>query len=266
MLRIAVYGKGGIGKSTTVSNIAATLALRGLTVMQIGCDPKADSTYLLMHGMRIPTVLDLMRHGDELNLKDMVFEGFAGVACVEAGGPMPGSGCAGRGIISAFEKLDDLAAYKIYQPDVVLYDVLGDVVCGGFSMPLRGEYSDIVYVVTSGEMMSMYAASNIASAIERFKTRGYARLGGLILNRRAVPDEETLVRNLAYELHTSLVADIPRSPDIQACEQRKCTVIEGAPHSAAATAYKTFANVIAQEMKVTTDTLKEQVPNDDYPL
>ena len=200
-MKVAVYGKGGIGKSTTVSNVAAALALRGLKVVQIGCDPKADSTYLLMAGRRIPTVLDLMRTGRPLSLRDVVHEGFAGVQCVEAGGPLPGTGCAGRGIITAFEQLDELHAYEAFEPDVVLYDVLGDVVCGGFSLPLRGEHSDVVYVVTSGEMMAMYAASNIAQAVERFKAREAVsqaerflfaahEVGGLKVLTATVPDAD----------------------------------------------------------------------------
>lgn len=247
MLRIAVYGKGGIGKSTTVSNLAAVLAGRGFTVMQIGCDPKADSTYVLMHGERIPSVLDLMRENAQPTLADAVHRGYAGVLCVEAGGPMPGTGCAGRGIITAFEQLAALHAYEEFSPDVVLYDVLGDVVCGGFSLPLRGEHSDVVYVVTSGEMMSMYAASNIASALDRFKARGYARFGGLVLNRRNVADERELVEKLAGELGTRIVADIPRSDDVHACEQRMCTVVEGAPQSAATHAYEELANAVLDE-------------------
>ena len=143
MIKIAVYGKGGIGKSTTVSNVAAALAEKGLTVMQIGCDPKADSTIQLRHGKEMRTVLDLYNEKKQnLKLKDMTMVGYQGVICVEAGGPTPGLGCAGRGIITALEKLKETGAYETYKPDIVLYDVLGDVVCGGFSMPMRKGYAD----------------------------------------------------------------------------------------------------------------------------
>ena len=166
MIKIAIYGKGGIGKSTTTANLSASFARLGLKVMQIGCDPKSDSTSLLMHGQQYPTVLDTIRNGDEnIALDDLVHEGYGGVLCVEAGGPTPGIGCAGRGIITAFEKLEELDAYERCRPDVVLYDVLGDVVCGGFAMPMHRQYADCVYIVTSGEKMSLFAARNIASAI-----------------------------------------------------------------------------------------------------
>ena len=188
--KIAVYGKGGIGKSTTTSNLSAALACKGYKVMQIGCDPKADSTKNLMGGKRIPTVLEKIKEkGEEITLEDIVYEGFGGVLCVESGGPTPGVGCAGRGIITAFEKLEALNAFEVYQPDFVIYDVLGDVVCGGFAMPIRGGYAREVYIVSSGEMMSLYAANNIASAVRGFGKRGYAKFNGLILNSRNIENE-----------------------------------------------------------------------------
>lgn len=203
MRKIAIYGKGGIGKSTTTSNLSAALAGKGYHVMQIGCDPKADSTKGLMGGKRIPTVLEQLRaRGDELNLGDIVFEGYGGVLCVESGGPTPGVGFAGRGIISAFEKLAELRAFETYQPDIVIYDVLGDVVCGGFAMPIREGYANEVFIVSSGEMMALYAASNIAQAIRNFGRRGYARLCGIILNARNIADEQAIVRKAADEIGT----------------------------------------------------------------
>ena len=194
MRKIAIYGKGGIGKSTTTSNLSAALSAMGYKVMQVGCDPKADSTKGLMKGRRIPTVLNQLREkGDELKLKDIVFEGYNGVLCVESGGPTPGIGCAGRGIISAFEKLAELEAFETYQPDIVIYDVLGDVVCGGFAMPIREDYAREVFIVSSGEMMALYAADNIAHAVRNFASRGYARLGGLIQNSRNIENEDAIV-------------------------------------------------------------------------
>lgn len=242
MIKIAVYGKGGIGKSTTVSNVSAALSEMGYKVMQIGCDPKADST-LNLHGKeKVETVLDLVRtRKNDFTLEDMVVEGFGGVICVEAGGPTPGLGCAGRGIIAALEKLEEKGAYEVYQPDVVFYDVLGDVVCGGFSMPMRGGYADKVFVITSGENMAIYAAANIAMAIDGFKGRGYADLGGLILNRRNVKREEEKVEELARDIHSEVVAAIDRSAIVQEAEELKKTVIEAFPESDIAEEYRVLA-------------------------
>ena len=227
MKKIAIYGKGGIGKSTTTSNLSAALSHLGYKVMQIGCDPKADSTKNLMKGKFIDTVLDVMNEkGDDLELSDIVFKGYNGVLCVEAGGPTPGIGCAGRGIIAAFEKLEELNAFEVYKPDIVIYDVLGDVVCGGFSMPIRNGYAKEVYIVTSGEMMSMYAASNISTAVNQFKNRGYASLKGLILNAKNVEDEKTLVSNLADEINSEVFHYIPRDRIVQLSENDGKTVIE----------------------------------------
>ena len=227
MRKLAIYGKGGIGKSTTTSNLSAALSMLGLKVMQIGCDPKADSTKNLMGGNFIPTVLEVMNEkGNNITLEDIVFEGFNGVLCVEAGGPTPGVGCAGRGIIAAFEKLAELNAFEVYQPDIVIYDVLGDVVCGGFSMPIRNGYADEVYIVTSGEMMSMYAASNISTAVNQFKNRGYASLKGLILNAKNVENEYELVQKLATEINSSIYHYIPRDKVVQLSENDGKTVIE----------------------------------------
>lgn len=227
MRKIAIYGKGGIGKSTTTSNLSAALSMLGFKVMQIGCDPKADSTKNLMGGRFIPTVLQVMNQkGNDLTLQDIVFEGYNGVLCVEAGGPTPGVGCAGRGIIAAFEKLEELKAFEFYEPDIIIYDVLGDVVCGGFSMPIRNGYADEVYIVTSGEMMSMYAASNISTAVNQFKNRGYASLKGLILNAKNVEGELDLVEKLATEINTNIFHHIPRHPLVQQSENEGKTVIE----------------------------------------
>lgn len=245
MIKIAIYGKGGIGKSTTVSNLAVAMVKKGLRVMQIGCDPKADSTSLLNGGRRIKTVLELIREkGDALELEDMVTVSDEGVFCVEAGGPVPGLGCAGRGIIAALEKLEKKGAYEKYKPDVVLYDVLGDVVCGGFSMPMHRGYAQKVFIVTSGEKMSCYAAGNIAMAIENFKGRGYAQLGGFILNRRNVENELENVQSLAKDFGTVIVGELERSGLVQECDRLGTTVMNKYPESNMARQYEKLADEI----------------------
>ena len=252
MRKIAIYGKGGIGKSTTTSNLSAALAEKGYRVMQVGCDPKADSTKGLMGGRRIPTVLEQLRqNGDELRLEDIVFEGYGGVLCVESGGPTPGVGCAGRGIISAFEKLAELRAFEVYRPDVVIYDVLGDVVCGGFAMPIREGYAREVFIVSSGEMMALYAASNIAQAIRGFGKRGYARLCGIILNARDVPREAEKVEELACDLNTTIVGRLPRSAEVQEADALGLTVLEHAPSSGMADRYRELARHLVEACAAT---------------
>ncbi len=245
MIKIAVYGKGGIGKSTIVSNLSAALAQQGMKVMQIGCDPKADSTIALRHGRQLPTVLQTVRDKkDNFALDEIVCTGYAGVVCVEAGGPIPGLGCAGRGIMTALEKLEQKGAYEIYQPDIIFYDVLGDVVCGGFSMPMRKGYAKQVFIVTSGENMSIYAAANIASAIENFKGRGYAGLGGIILNHRNVKDEWEKVRELCGDFHTDLAGELSWSETVQEAEHLHQTVIEAYPDSSMAAEYRALAQEV----------------------
>ena len=252
MIKIAIYGKGGIGKSTTTSNLSAALSNMGYKVMQIGCDPKSDSTKNLMGGKKIPTVLDQIREKgtDQIELEDIVFRGYNDVLCVEAGGPTPGIGCAGRGIITAFEKLEELGAYDIYEPDIVLYDVLGDVVCGGFAMPIRGGYADYVFIVTSGEMMAMFAATNIAHAIQNFGKRGYAKLAGFIQNSRNVENEDELVQKAAEENETKVVKIVPRDGAVQIAENDGKTVIEALPDCEMANEYKDLAARALEVMNV----------------
>ena len=243
MIKIAVYGKGGIGKSTTISNLSVALANKGLKVMQIGCDPKADSTTNLHDGTEINTVLDLVRERkDDFKLDEMVVEGYKGILCVEAGGPTPGMGCAGRGIIAALEKLEQKGAYETYKPDVVFYDVLGDVVCGGFSMPMRAGYADKIFIITSGEYMAIHAAVNIATAIDNFKDRGYASLGGVILNKRNVKNEEEKVNEFIENIDSKLVGTLDRDEIVVVAEEDKKTVLEAFPESLMAKEYEVLAD------------------------
>ena len=257
MIKVAVYGKGGIGKSTTVSNVAAALAEKGMKVMQIGCDPKADSTILLRHGKKVPTVLELYNEKrQELKLTDMVQIGYGGVVCVEAGGPAPGLGCAGRGIITALEKLKENGAYETYKPDIVFYDVLGDVVCGGFAAPIREGYAEKVLIVTSGEKMALYAANNINNAVKNFEDRSYAKVYGIVLNHRNVEKETEKVAEFADLVGLPIVGKIPRSDEITRCEDKGMTVIEGEPDSPAAQAFLKLAKELLENAQ---DTAEEEV-------
>ena len=231
MLKVAIYGKGGIGKSTITSNLAAAFAVQGRRVIQIGCDPKADSTMNLLGGELLQPVMDYLREHDDdpASFEEISREGFGGVLCIETGGPTPGLGCAGRGIIATFNLLEDLRLFERWQPDVVLYDVLGDVVCGGFAAPIREGYAEKVLIVTSGEKMALYAANNINTAVANFEDRGYARVAGVVLNHRNVPDEMAKVAEFAQTHGLPVVAEVPRSDDINRFEDAGMTVIEGDP-------------------------------------
>ena len=231
MLKIAIYGKGGIGKSTITSNLSAAFAFLGKKVIQIGCDPKADSTFNLLGGKPVEPVMNYMRENDAdpESIEEISRVGFGDVLCIETGGPTPGLGCAGRGIIATFNLLEELGLFEKYDPDVVLYDVLGDVVCGGFAAPIREGYAEKVLIVTSGEKMALYAANNIHTAVKNFEDRGYAHVRGIILNHRNVPDEQGKVENFAKESGLPIVGDIPRNDDITKFEEMGKTVIEGDP-------------------------------------
>lgn len=249
MIKIAVYGKGGIGKSTVTSNLSAALASLGKRVIQIGCDPKADSTANLLSGAPVTPVMNYMREFDEepTSLAQITKEGFGGVLCIETGGPTPGLGCAGRGIITTFSLLEELELFKTFKPDAVLYDVLGDVVCGGFAAPIREGYAEKVLIVTSGEKMALYAANNINSAVNNFQDRSYAKVRGIVMNRRAVEGEEEKVRAFAEKAGLPIVADIPRTNDIIHYEDMGKTVIEGDPTLEVSKRFLDLARLLIEE-------------------
>jgi nitrogenase iron protein NifH len=251
MRQIAIYGKGGIGKSTTTQNLAAGLAEMGKKILVVGCDPKADSTRLLLGGLNQETVLDTIRENvNEVTLDSLIKRGFRGIQCVESGGPEPGVGCAGRGIITSISMLENLGAYT---PDLdyVFYDVLGDVVCGGFAMPIREGKAKEIYIVASGEMMALYAANNICKGIKKYATKGEVRLGGLICNSRNVDNEQDLLRAFAKELGTQLVYFVPRNNIVQHAELNRKTVIDYQSDSAQAGEYRSLARAIDENMQMT---------------
>jgi len=246
MRKIAIYGKGGIGKSTTTQNTVAGLVEMGRKVMVVGCDPKADSTRLLLGGLAQRSVLDTLREeGEDVELSDIRSPGFCDSLCVESGGPEPGVGCAGRGIITSINMLEQLGAYDDSQKlDYVFYDVLGDVVCGGFAMPIREGKAEEIYIVCSGEMMAMYAANNICKGIVKFAKTGVVRLGGLICNSRQVDREKDLIEAFAKSLGTQMIHFVPRNNDVQRAEINRKTVIEWDPECGQADEYRTLAKAI----------------------
>jgi len=248
MRKIAIYGKGGIGKSTTTQNTVAGLAEMGRKVMVVGCDPKADSTRLLLGGLSQKTVLDTLRlEGEDVELESIRKTGFKGVICVESGGPEPGVGCAGRGIITSINLLEQLGAYAPSEKlDYAFYDVLGDVVCGGFAMPIREGKAQEIYIVVSGEMMAMYAANNICKGIVKFAEAGGVRLGGIICNSRKVDFEQEMIVAFAEKLGTQMIHFIPRENMVQRAEINRKTVIDFDPTHAQADEYRTLAKKIEE--------------------
>ena len=243
--QIAFYGKGGIGKSTTSQNTLAALAEMGQRILIVGCDPKADSTRLILHAKAQDTILSLAAAAgtvEDLDLEDVMKVGYRDIRCVESGGPEPGVGCAGRGVITSIDFLEEEGAYE--DIDYVSYDVLGDVVCGGFAMPIRENKAQEIYIVMSGEMMAMYAANNISKGILKYANSGGVRLGGLFCNERQTDKELELAEALAGKLGTTLIHFVPRDNIVQHAELRRMTVMEYAPDSKQADEYRTLAKKI----------------------
>lgn len=252
--QIAIYGKGGIGKSTTTSNISAALSVAGYKVMQFGCDPKSDSTNTLRGGKYIPTVLDTLRDKNVVKASEVIYEGFNGIYCVEAGGPAPGVGCAGRGIITAVQLFKQQRVFEELDLDFVIYDVLGDVVCGGFAVPIREGIAEHVFTVSSADFMAIYAANNLFKGIKKYSNSGGALLGGVIANSINAPYAKEIVDDFVKQTNTQVIEYIPRSVTVTQSELQGKTTIEAAPDSQQAKVYKSLAQKIAEhtESKVPT--------------
>jgi nitrogenase iron protein NifH len=244
--KIAIYGKGGIGKSTTTSNLSAALSEMGYSVMQFGCDPKSDSTNTLRDGKFIPTVLDTLREKNKVDARDVIFEGFNGIYCVEAGGPQPGVGCAGRGIITAVELFKQQQVFEALDLDIAIYDVLGDVVCGGFAMPVREGIAEHVFTVSSSDFMSIYASNNLFKGISKYSNSGGALLGGVIANSMGSPYSRDIINDFVANTKTQVIEYIPRSITVTQCELQGKTTIEAAPESAQADVYRSLARKISE--------------------
>jgi nitrogenase iron protein NifH len=244
--QIAIYGKGGIGKSTTTSNISAALTTMGYKVMQFGCDPKSDSTNTLRDGTYIPTVLDTLREKNKVNAHDVIFQGFNGIYCVEAGGPAPGVGCAGRGIITAVQLFKQQRVFEELDLDYVIYDVLGDVVCGGFAVPIREGIAEHVFTVSSSDFMSVYASNNLFKGIHRYSNSGGALLGGVIANSINQPYSKAIIDDFVARTNTQVMEYVPRSITVTQSELQGKTTIEAAPDSEQAKIYKRLAKRISE--------------------
>ncbi|MDR1246190.1 MAG: nitrogenase iron protein [Clostridiales Family XIII bacterium] len=242
--QIAIYGKGGIGKSTTTSNLSAALSDMGYKVMQFGCDPKADSTNTLRDGSYIPTVLDMLREKGKVDAHETIFRGYNGIYCVEAGGPAPGVGCAGRGIITAVQLLKQQNIFEELDLDYVIYDVLGDVVCGGFAVPIREGIAEDVYTVSSSDFMAIYAANNLFKGIQKYSNSGGALLGGVIANSVSSDYQRSIVDDFVARTKTRVMQYIPRSITVTQSELSGKTTIEAAPDSAQAKVYRELAERI----------------------
>jgi nitrogenase iron protein NifH len=242
--QLAIYGKGGIGKSTTTSNLSAALSDMGYKVMQFGCDPKADSTNTLRNGTYIPTVLELLREQSSVDAHKAIFQGYNGIYCVEAGGPAPGVGCAGRGITTAVSLFKQQGIFEELDLDYVIYDVLGDVVCGGFAVPIREGIAEHVFTVSSSDFMAIYAANNLFKGIHKYSSSGGALLGGVIANSINDPFQKKIIDDFVAQTHTKVIEYVPRSLTVTQSELKGRTTIEAAPNTEQAQVYRNLAKKI----------------------
>ncbi|RII31088.1 MAG: nitrogenase iron protein [Geobacter sp.] len=265
--KIAIYGKGGIGKSTTTQNTAGAMAhFHGKKIFIHGCDPKADSTRLILGGKPQDTLMDVLREegAEKITIEKVVKTGYQDIRCVESGGPEPGVGCAGRGVITAIDLMEDLGAYT-EDLDYLFFDVLGDVVCGGFAMPIRDGKAQEVYIVASGEMMAIYAANNICKGLVKYAKQSGVRLGGIICNSRKVDGEREFLEEFTSAIGTHMIHFVPRDNIVQKAEFNKKTVTEFEPDSDQAHEYSELGRKIIENTNfvipkpLTMDQLEEMV-------
>lgn len=247
---IAVYGKGGIGKSAMATNLSIALQEKGRKVMQVGCSPKIDSTAYLIGGevSERPLLAEIRSKGKNRDVvMDCIYHGYNGVLCVESGGPVPGEGCAGIGVGNALDILTEYQVFEELERDTIIYDVLGDVVCGGFSQPIRGQYAEMVYLVTSGELMSLYAANNVCISIADMSRSTKVRVGGIINNMRGVKNEIVVVEEFARRIKVPVLINIPRTAMFIKAEAEGGSVLQFFPQSKLANLFRQLADFVLEE-------------------
>lgn len=248
-MKIVLYGKGGIGKSTIAAHLSMAYALEGRRVLHVGCDPKMDSSLRLTEREDAPTLVDFIEDGTlhRRTPADLIVHGKAGIDTIETGGPEPGLGCAGRGVATLFDFLD-IHRVETWPYDVLVFDVLGDLVCGGFVAPIRYGMGDRIVIVASGELMALYAANNIARVVLHHVDEG-VRLAGIVYNVKVLDDKiRESLENFAKEIRANVLGFIAWDPRVKAAERARRTVFETEPDSEPAARFRDLARALARPL------------------